>query len=90
VDLPALFGDERDATLTAIEIIVATVLGVTLLPYGGGFEPPPLGNVLGAFLRIPDDVGRLVLYLQLSSCVPLHNTHFPQLPLLKTVSTSAP
>ena len=42
-------GDERDASLAAIEIPVATVLGATLLPYGGGLEPPPLGNFLGVF-----------------------------------------
>jgi hypothetical protein len=40
-------------TLTAIEIPVATVLGMTLLPYGGGLESPPLGNVLEAFPTNP-------------------------------------
>jgi hypothetical protein len=48
-----IVGDEQDATLTAIEIPVATVLGATLLPYGGGLQPPPLGNVLGAFPTNP-------------------------------------
>jgi hypothetical protein len=30
---------QRDASLTAIEIPADTVLGATLLPYGGGLEP---------------------------------------------------
>ena len=54
-------GDERDAALVAIEIPVATVLGVNLLPYGGGLEPPPLGNFLGAFPTNPGRCGNVDL-----------------------------
>jgi hypothetical protein len=44
-----VIGDEQDVALAAIEIPAAIVCSVTLLPYGGGLQPPPLGNVLGAF-----------------------------------------
>ena len=50
-------GDERDAALAAIEIPAAIVLGTNLLPYGGGIEPPPLGNVLEAFPMNPGRCG---------------------------------
>ena len=51
--LACVVGDERDVALATIEIPMATVLGATLLPYGGGLEIPPLEKVLGAFLTNP-------------------------------------